>query len=446
MFPVEISILVFSPFRIVGRRTADADNNRTTRNGQCAGRRIESVRLHPFVNHAMRWASAVDTDPLLSNAVTRASAKIFKGLGNREPDLLTVFVSAHHAARFEELSRMLLREFESSYLFGCCAAGVIGGGQEVEDRPALSLTGAILPGVRMKGVHLDAAQVPPVYAGQRVWEDTLHLTASQQPSFLILADPFSFETETFVKGLDRVYPSAPKIGGLAGGARQVGGSALYLGNEVHRSGSICLALTGNVQVDTIVAQGCRPVGDPMFVTGAHENLIRELDGRTPRDVLAGLFEGLSTADRDLFSQSLFLGLAMRADVNQYVPGDFLIRNILGMDPQSGALWVNAHVPANSVVQFHLRDASASAYDLERALTQYRTTTLSGEPAGTLLFSCAGRGYGLYGQDDHDSNAFRRLVADVPIGGFFGNGEIGPVQNATYLHGYTSAFAVFSERK
>ncbi len=394
----------------------------------------------------MRWASAIDTDVVLSTAVTHAASKIFARLGNREPDLLTVFVSAHHAVRFEELSHLLLREFESSYLFGCCAIGVIGGGKEIEDRPCLSLTGAVLPGVRMKGVHLDAAQVPPVYAEQRVWEDTLHLTSSQQPSFMILADPFSFETETFVKGLDRVYPSATKIGGLASGAKQVGDSILYLGNEVHRSGAITLALTGNVQIDTIVAQGCRPVGDPMFVTVSHENLIRELDGHAPRDVLASLFERLPPLDRELFSQSLFLGLAMRADVTQYVPGDFLIRNILGMDPQSGALWVNAHIPEKSVVQFHLRDAAASAYDLERALTHYRKSTLSGPSSGALLFSCSGRGYGLYGQGDHDSNAFRRLIADVPIGGFFGNGEIGPVQNSTYLHGYTSAFAVFSERK
>ena len=394
----------------------------------------------------MRWASAINTDFVLSTAVTHAAARLFAGLGNREPDLLTVFVSAHHAARFDEVSRLLLKEIDSSYLFGCGAAGVIGAGQEIEDRPCISLTGAVLPGVRMKGVHLDAAQVPPVFAEQRVWEDTMHVTAAQEPAFLILADPFSFETETFVRGLDRVFPSAPKVGGLASGARQVGGSALYLGNQVYRSGAVALALTGNVQLDTIVAQGCRPVGDPMFVTLAHENLIRELDGRSPRDVLAGLFETLPPTDRDLFSQSLFLGLAMRSDTEQYVPGDFLIRNILGMDPQSGALWVNAQIPANSVVQFHLRDAAASAYDLERALTSYRNSTLSKPSSGALLFSCAGRGFGLYGQDDHDSNAFRRLIADVPIGGFFGNGEIGPVQNATYLHGYASAFAVFSERK
>jgi len=394
----------------------------------------------------MRWASAVDTDNSLTAAVEHAAEKIFNGLGKQEPDLLTVFVSGQHAPYFNQLSGLLRREFDSAFIFGCCATGVIGGGREVEDRPGLALTGAVMPGVRMQGIHLDAAQVPPVYAEQHVWEDAMHMTASQQPSFLVLSDPYSFETETLVRGLDRAYPSTAKVGGLASGARQAGASALYLGSHMYRSGAIALALTGNIRVDAVVAQGCRPIGDPMFVTAAHENLIRELDGNVPRDALATLFEQLPPSDREIFSQSLFLGLAMRSDAEQYVPGDFLIRNILGMDPQTGALWVNAHVPANSVVQFHLRDASTSAYDLERALTHYRASSVSATSSGALLFSCAGRGMGLYGQTDHDSNAFRRLVADVPIGGFFCDGEIGPVQNSTYLHGYTSAFAVFSERK
>jgi len=321
----------------------------------------------------MRWASAVDTDSNLSSAVERAAGTVFTGLGRQEPDLLFAFVGADHAARFDAVSDLLLREFESAFIFGCCAGGVIGGGREIEDRPGVSLTGALLPGVKFKGTHLDAAQVPPVFAEARVWEDTLRMTANQQPAFLLLADPYSFETETYVRGLDRVYPRAPKIGGLASGARQVGGTALYLGSQVYHSGCITLALTGNIEVDAVVAQGCRPVGEPMFVTMAHENLIRELDGRPPREVLARLFERLPAADRELFSQSLFLGLAMRTDASEYLPGDFLIRNILGMDPQSGALWVSANVPGNSVVQFHLRDAQTSAHDLIRTLTGYGAT-------------------------------------------------------------------------
>ena len=393
----------------------------------------------------MRWSSAVDMDRSLEAAVERAAESVFLGLERKEPDLLIAFVSAQHAAKFDALPELIRREFDSTLLFGCCAGGVIGGGREVEDEACLSFTGATLPGVKLKAAHLDAAQIPPIYAEQRLWEDTLRMTASQQPSFLVLADPFSFETETFLKGLDRVYPLAPKIGGLASGARRAGGAVLYVGDEVHHSGCGILSLTGNVELDTIVAQGCHPIGDPMFVTAAHENLIRELDGHTPREVLADLFERLPPSDREAFSQSLFLGLAMRGDASQYVPGDFLIRNILGMDPQSGALWVNERVPSNSVVQFHLRDAATSAHDLERMLSAYKASHPLGADSGALLFSCAGRGVGLYGQPDHDSNAFRRLVGEIPIGGFFCAGEIGPVQSSTYLHGYTSAFAVFRER-
>jgi len=394
----------------------------------------------------MRWASAVDTDGSLATAAERACEQIFLGLGRQEPDLLIAFVSSHHSARFDALGDLLRREFEGTFVFGCCAEGVIGGGRELEDIAGLSLTGALLPGVKLKGSHLDAAQVPPVFAAPRVWEDLLRLTSNQQPSFLLLSDPYSFEAETFVKGLDRIYPSSPKIGGLASGARQVGGTALYLGDRVYHSGCVTLALTGNIQVDAVVAQGCRPIGDPMFVTSAHENLVRELDGHTPRDVLSDLFERLTPADRELLSQSLFIGLAVRADASEYLPGDFLIRNILGMDPQTGALWVNANVALNSVVQFHLRDAATCAQDLERTLASYRASPLFSPAGGALLFSCAGRGVGLYGQADHDSNAFRRLIGEVPLGGFFCSGEIGPVQTETCLHAYTSAFALFRERK
>ncbi|MFO7304736.1 MAG: FIST N-terminal domain-containing protein [Gammaproteobacteria bacterium] len=394
----------------------------------------------------MRWSSVVDTDRSLHVAVERAAESIFLGLGRKEPDLLIAFVSAEHAPRFEALPELVRREFESTLLFGCCASGVIGGGREIEDRAALSLTGALLPGVKLKGAHFDASQIPPIYAEQRVWEDTLRLTPSQQPAFLVLADPFSFETETFLRGLDRAYPLAPKVGGLASGARQPGGAALFVGEQVYRSGCAVLALTGNIELDTIVAQGCRPIGDPMFVTGSHDNLIRELDGQSPRNVLTELFERLPPNDRELFTHSLFIGLAVRSDASQYVPGDFLIRSILGMDPQSGALWINERVPCNSVVQFHLRDAVTSALDLDRMLTTYRASHPVPSNSGALLFSCAGRGFGLYGQVDHDSNAFRRLVSDIPIGGFFCAGEIGPVQSNTYLHGYTSAFAVFREKR
>jgi small ligand-binding sensory domain FIST len=176
----------------------------------------------------------------------------------------------------------------------------------------------------------------------------------------------------------------------------------------------------------------------MFVTRVDGRVIHELDGRRPLDVLQELVEQADAHDRRLFGHSLFLGVVMREQQPAYGQGDFLIRNIVGLDGERGALAVAALVEAGAVVQFHLRDAKTSADDLDGLLGRQQGPP----PAGALLFSCLGRGAYLYGHPEHDTQAFRRVLGAVPLGGFFCNGEIGPVQGATFLHGYTSAFGLF----
>ncbi len=392
----------------------------------------------------MKWTSTIATEASLAAAVGQAAEQVFRGLDHQEPDLLLAFVSEEHQGEFPALAGLLAREFESARVFGCSAGSVIGGGTEIEDRAALSLTAAVLPDVSIASTHLEADRVPPVFAERRFWEDALRVTAQDEPVFLLLADPFSFETDGFLKGLDRSFPGSAKIGGLASGGKHPGSTALYLNGAVHRSGMIALALTGNIELRTALAQGSRPIGDPLFVTSAHDNLVRELDGRIPRDVLGDAFERLSPADRQLFGESLFLGVAMTPEQSEYRPGDFLVRSVLGLDPQSGALWVGGRVPVNTVVQLHLRDALSASQDVDQILRAHRQA-LTGTPSGALLFSCLSRGAGFYGERDHDSNAFRRIVADVPLGGFFCNGEIGQIKGTTHLHGHTSVFGTLGPR-
>jgi small ligand-binding sensory domain FIST len=164
-----------------------------------------------------------------------------------------------------------------------------------------------------------------------------------------------------------------------------------------------------------------------------EALVGGLDASFPAD----------ERDRELFRSSLFLGIEMKEALAEYHPGDFLVRNLVGLDARSGALVVGARLHDGQVVQFHLRDAETSARDLEERLARYRSA-LPAPPsdAGALLFSCLGRGQFLYGRPDHDSAAFARHLGRIPLAGFFCNGEIGPVEGRTFLHGYTSAFAIF----
>jgi len=302
-----------------------------------------------------------------------------------------------------------------------------------------------LPGVELTPFHVGADSVPQDDAQPASWEGLLGVRAAANPHFVLLPDPFSFDAETFLRGLDRAYPRSQKVGGLASGAQQPGGNVLFLGRAVHRSGLVGVALAGDISVDTIVAQGCRPIGQPMFITKCQGNILWGLDGQPAVTVLEDLYERLDPGDQELARHSLFLGIVMNEAQQEYRQGEFLIRNLIGMDASRGVLAVGAQLREGSVVQFHLRDAKTSAADLEQLLVRYERNRQAMQPQGALLFSCLGRGIHLYGRPDHDTDAFRHHLGELPLGGFFCNGEIGPVQGTTFVHGYTSAFGLFRRR-
>ncbi|MBI4208862.1 MAG: FIST C-terminal domain-containing protein [Deltaproteobacteria bacterium] len=392
----------------------------------------------------MKWHSTLSQEADLEKAMAESFQQIHTQL-SEDPDLVVIFVSEHHAKKFDQAPVWLAKQFPKSLLIGCSAGGVIGGGKEIEGRPGFSLTAATLPNVELIPFRTESKHLPKSVTAPQEWEKALHTPEKKNPHFLLLADPFTFEAEYFLQGLDQTFPKAKKIGGLASGGRGPGANVLYLGDKIYPEGLVGMAMCGDIEIDTIVAQGCRPIGMPMFVTRFQKNVITELDGRPPAEVLQALFQSLGPSDQQLFRTSLFLGVVMKESQQEYHQGDFLIRNLVGMDPNTGALAVGTLLKDGMVVQFHLRDAKTSAQDLEELLSKYKNQ-LTAQPQGSLLFSCLGRGVHLYGKPDHDTNVFRQKLGDIPLGGFFCNGEIGPVQETTFLHGYTSSFGIFRPKK
>ena len=113
-----------------------------------------------------------------------------------------------------------------------------------------------------------------------------------------------------------------------------------------------------------------------------------------------------------------------------------------MDDRTGVLAIGEILKEGQLVQFHLRDAETSKDDLQAVLTRYATEHQDNDIPGALLFSCLGRGQFLYGHPNHDTDMFRDELGEIPLGGFFCNGEIGPVSGTTFVHGYTSSFGLF----
>ena len=390
----------------------------------------------------MKWTSAISEQPALNNAIDECAAAIKTSVGNETLDLAITFISPHYEDSYERVAGLMAEKLSARHVFGCSGGGVIGNGLEIEQRAGVSVTAAVLPDVGIKPFHLQADGLPDMDAGPDKWEALIGVTADRDPNFVMLADPYSFPVPDLLMGMDYAFPKAAKIGGLASGASRQGGNALFLDEQVLRTGAIGLALDGNIIVDTVVAQGCRPIGRPMRISKSDRNMLLELDGTPPMAVVRSMFVELPERDRELLGHSLFLGVVMDELIESPVQGDFLIRNVVGMDQNTGGLAIGEMLKDGQLVQFHLRDAETSTDDLLAVLSRYADENRENQIPGALLFSCLGRGQYLYGKPNHDTDMFRDKLGAVPLGGFFCNGEIGPVSGTTFLHGYTSSFGLF----
>ena len=360
----------------------------------------------------------------------------------RQPDLLLAFVSQQHAGAYDRIAGWLREELSTTVIAGCSASGVIGAGRELEGREAVSLTAGWLPDVRVRATHLTEI---PADANPARWCEMLRLHPDEPVHFLLLVDPTSCDAELLLQGLDAAFPNASKLGGVAGPGAGDPPVALFCGGELHQGGALVVSFQGAYELHCVVAQACRPVGEPYIVTRAQGNIIKELNAGKPAEVLRRVYDGMTARDHALFNTSLFLGMDRGENRTRYESGDFSIRNVLGIEPDSGAMAVDQRVNPYQVVQFHLRDPDTAAQELNQRLRDLARTDLTSRVRGALLFSCLGRGERLYGIANHDSDAFARRVGPISLSGFFSNGEIGPTSSKSALHGYASVFAVFCSK-
>lgn len=409
---------------------------------------------------SMKWASALSTRPFLEAAVEEVVTQAQTML-QASADLGFVFISAAFASEYSRLMPLLCDKLPDVPIVGCSGGGVIGVTQrgkvlEVEEEPALSLTLAHLPNANVKPFYLSAHDLPDLDSPPDAWADLIGVPVSEQPDFVLMAEPFSARINDLLQGLDFAYAGSTKVGGLASTGTLGGSAGLFCNHRFYREGAVGVALSGNIVIEPIVAQGCRPIGQPYCITEGERHIIlnmREDDGsgdlstqcstnRTPLEQLRDLVQTLNEEDRQLAQQNhIFVGVAQTEFKQSLEQGDFLIRNLIGVDPRVGAIAIGDAIRPGQRIQFHLRDSETSAEDLDVLMRRYvQAARLHPSPVGALMFSCVGRGEGLYGEPNFDSQLFNQHL-DIPISGFFCNGEVGPVGHNTFLHGYTSVFGI-----
>ena len=384
----------------------------------------------------MPFAAALSEHPVAAHAVGEAVGQVLDQLGPF-PDVAIVFLTPAHGGALEDVAGVVREVLPPSVLLGCVSESIVGTGREIEAAPGITLWAARLgpvAGLRLRalplddGVTFDGIGFAPPFSAQ---------------ALLLLADPFTFPPDEFLSALHERHPELPVIGGMASGARGPGGSRLVLDGDVLVDGAVGALIGPGVDIETIVSQGCRPIGSPYVVTNGEGPFVRELAGKPALVRLDEIATTLTPEDISLInSTGLHLGRVINEHKATFERGDFLVRNVLGGDREHGAIAVNDVLEVGTTVQFHVRDAGSADEDLRDLLAERARQSM---PDGALLFTCNGRGRRLFGLPDHDAGLLADVLGPLPTAGMFSAGELGPVGGRNFVHGFTASIALFTDR-
>ena len=368
------------------------------------------------------------------DAFAEAAGRAQLGLGGAPADLVVVFAGAENLEHVEEGVEAVRSRLGSRALVGCGAQGVVGAGRELE-QGGVVVWAASLPGGEIETFHLAAM---PTGEGRLAIGGVPDLDSAD--AAIMIADPYTFPVEPLLAQLGEDHPGLPIIGGIASSGDGPGEGVLLHDGAVEHDGAVGVVLRG-VDVHPCVSQGARPIGPEMIITDCEGNEVGQLASRPALVRLREAIAELDDEERALAATGLLLGIVIDPNRPEYERGDFLVRGILDVDQDSGAITVGEHVRVGQAVRLHVLDGQSADADLRDVLDR-ELSALGAPPAGALVFTCNGRGMGMFGAPDHDAAALDAAFRGAPAAGFFCAGEIGPVGPRNFLHGFTATVAVF----
>lgn len=356
------------------------------------------------------------------------------------PDVLVVFASHHHADHYGELLQRAHRRLPAPVIIGCSAAGIIGMERELEHQPALALLALSLPGAKLATARLTQQSFEAADWAAQTGIDPVDVNG-----WIIMADPFRLDGDVMLDAFAAAYPGAQVVGGFASPSPRDRRTWLFLNGEIYHNGAVALAIGGPYDLLPIVSQGCDPIGEPWTITSVQAHWIETISNRPAAQVLSETLAALPEEFRARARRNLLIGLAADEYRADFLRGDFLIRNIIGLDQESGAIAVGTLPRVGQTIQFQMRDAATADLDLSLHLEQGRLQLRRQPPIAALLFTCNGRGEGLFGQPHHDALAVSRKLGAPPLAGLFCAGEFGPVGGRGAVHGFTASLGLIVPR-
>ncbi len=392
---------------------------------------------HAFAAH---WSGGFDESSLAEWA-----RKARRDLGSTKVSLGLVFMSPQFFPQAQAVLEILRVHAQIPLLVGCSSSGLIAGSQEIEEHAGLVLGLYSLPDATLKACRITEEQVQEAN-GPGYWHLETGVGPEENQGWLTFLDPFHLDCESWVQGWNEAYPAHPILGGLASGEGTEQRTQLYLNGEVYETGGVAISFGGGVELMGVISQGCTPIGETWTITKADRNFIYEIGNRRAYEVLLETYQRLTPEDQQKTRGNVLVGLVINEYLEEFHRGDFLVRSLLGADPRSGIIAVGALPRQGQTMQFQRRDAAAATEDMTALLNRARQQLAETTIFGGCLCSCNGRGQRMFGLAHHDAQLIQSQLGALCLAGFFCNGEIGPVGDRNFLHGYTASLALFVKKK
>ena len=383
------------------------------------------------------------TEASTEKAVEQAFAAALAQAEIRQADMALVVSTAEHMRDQERLRNAVSHAANHAVVVGSSAAGILTGEGEVEGSHGIAVLALASDQLQANAFLFEPLRGHDAEAGARIAKLTGPALGGNLLTVL-MPDSYNGQAQEMLQAMEREIGYSPVIG--AGSSESgVAGATFQLCNDKVATNAVAgLHLSGSFESFIDITQGCQPITEPMVITRADGNIIYEIDNRPAFEVFTSVLKGPLLEDLRRALMYVFVGVPADRRRNSVGGGEYLVRNIIGLDSEKKIIGVADEVTEGQAMIFTLRDGQRARDDLGQMLKRQAQRLDGKKPVFGVYFNCCARGASLYGIPGIDSAYIRQVLGDFPLIGMFGGYELAPLGGANHLFAYTGVLALIAE--
>ncbi len=361
-------------------------------------------------------------------------------------DWAMVFCTFPHRANYEEILKCVCEITKTKNLSGCSALGVLSNAGETEAQPGIVVLAVSSDEINAKPFIVHQLGAGGLKAGEEIG-NTLKSIADKASLLTLLPDPFHIHPDLMFLGIKSKIGDIPIVGASASEDPRINDTFEFYRDTVASGAASGFLFSGEFSYKIDITQGCKLVGETCMITKCNKNVITELNGEPALQVLKKVVPDSLISDPLNIMRLIYVAFPPARGGTEILGSDYLVRNLIGLDPETGAIAVSENVEEGQIISFTTRNPEAAREDLKQMLERVNASQKPENPYKFgLYFNCCARGRSLYGIEGIDTAYINNALGDVPIAGFFGNAEFAPLSSKNHLFTYTGVLVLFSEKQ